>query len=177
MKNFMILKIALVAISAAALGGCGASLPSLPTTGSLLGGQSKAAAANANPNDPLARTMDVAATSARALKCGYNFDPVKLKGQFIASETAANPADAPKLSQVYDTAFNGVSKALAEKGADYCSELKAAKIKLALTRHLNGDYKPSPPEPPEDGGGLLSGWGSGGSSSSEGVNTKQIFEN
>ncbi|MBN9246985.1 MAG: hypothetical protein J0I81_05950 [Hyphomicrobium sp.] len=176
MNDSKILKILLVGISAAALGGCGASLPSLPTTGSLLGGQSKAATANANPNDPLARTMDVAATSARAIKCGYNFDPVKLKGQFIASETAANPADGAKLSQIYDTAFNGVSKALTEKGADYCTPLKVAKIKLALTRHLNGDYTPSPPEPPEDGGGLLSGWGSG-STSSEGVNSKAVFEN
>jgi hypothetical protein len=168
-------KIFLVAVSTAALGGCGASLPSL-STGSLLGGGSKAAAENANPNDPLARTIDVAATSARAIKCGYNFDPSKLKNQFLSSETAANPPDAAKLSQVYDTAFNGVSKALAEKGADYCSPLKVAKIKLALTRHLAGDYTPSPPEPPEDGGGLLSGWGGGGSNSSEGVNVKQVFE-
>jgi hypothetical protein len=168
-------KIFLVAVSTAALGGCGASLPSL-STGSLLGGQSKAAQENANPNDPLTRTMDVAATSARAIKCGYNFDPAKLKNQFLSSETAASPPDAPKLTQVYDTAFNGVSKALAEKGADYCSPLKVAKIKLALTRHLAGDYTPSPPEPAEDGGGILSGWGGGGSNSSEGVNTKQVFE-
>ncbi|WP_045836303.1 hypothetical protein [Hyphomicrobium sp. 99] len=173
MKN---VKIFLVAISTAALGGCGASLPSLPTTGSLLGGESKAAQANANPNDPLARTMDVAATSARAIKCGYNFDPVKLKNQFLTSESAANPADAAKLPQVYDTAFNGVSKALADKGADYCTPLKVARIKLALTRHLGGDYTPAPPEPSEDSGGILSGWG-GGSTSSEGVDTKHVFEN
>jgi hypothetical protein len=168
-------RIFLVAVSTAALGGCGASLPSL-STGSLLGGGSKAAE-NANPNDPLARTIDVAATSARAIKCGYNFDPAKLKNQFLTSETAANPPDAAKLSQVYDTAFNGVSKALKEKGVDYCSPLKVAKIKLALTRHLAGDYTPSPPEPAEDGGGLLSGWGGGGSNSSEGVDTKHVFEN
>lgn len=168
-------KIFLVAVSAAALGGCGASLPSL-STGSLLGGGSKAVTENANPNDPIARTIGVAATSARAIKCGYNFDPSKLKNQFLSSETAANPPDAAKLSQVYDTAFNGVSKALTEKGADYCSPLKVAKIKLSLTRHLAGDYTPSPPEPPEDGG-LLSGWGGGGSNSSEGVDTKRVFEN
>ncbi|CAA2139836.1 hypothetical protein [Hyphomicrobium sp. ghe19] len=171
-------KIFLVAVSTAALGGCGASLPSL-STGSLLGGGSKAAAENANPNDPVARTMDVAATSARALKCGYNFDPAKLKNQFLSSEAAANPPDAAKLTQVYDTAFNGVSKSLAEKGADYCSELKVAKIKLALTRHLAGDYTPSPPEPVEEEG-LLSGWGGGGGSNSSdegGARMKQVFEN
>lgn len=168
-------RIFLVAVSTAALGGCGASLPSL-STGSLLGGGSKAAAENANANDPVARTMDVAATSARAIKCGYNFDPAKLKNQFLSTETAANPPDAAKLTQVYDASFNGVSKSLAEKGADYCSELKVAKIKLALTRHLAGDYTPSPPEPVEEEG-LLSGWGGGGSNSSEGVNMKQVFEN
>lgn len=170
-------KIFLVAVSTAALAGCGASLPSL-STGSLLGGGSKAAAENTNPNDPVARAMDVAATSARAIKCGYNFDPAKLKNQFLSSETAANPPDAAKLSQVYDTAFNGVSKALTEKGVDYCSELKVARIKLALTRHLNGDYTPSPPEPTEDGGGLLSGWGGGGSNSTGegGARMKEVFE-
>lgn len=165
----------LVAVATASLGGCGATLPSL-TTSSLLGG-SKAATANANPNDPIARTMDVAATSARAIKCGYNFDRVKLKNQFLASESAANPAEAAKLPQIYDTAFNGVSKALAGEGADYCSELKVARIKLALTRHLNGDYTPSPPEPSRDDGGLLSGWGGGGSDSTDGVNSKAVFEN
>ncbi|HET6388024.1 hypothetical protein [Hyphomicrobium sp.] len=166
------LKVLLVALSAAALGGCGASLPSLPTTGSLLGTQPKV-----TPNDPLTRTMDVAATSARAIKCGYNFDPAKLKNQFITAETAANPADAVKFAQVYDTAFNGVSKALAQKGADYCSPLKVARIKLALARHLNGDYTPSPPEPSEDEGGLLSGWGGGDSSSSnKGANMQDMFQ-
>ncbi len=165
------LKIFLVAVSAAALGGCGASLPSLPTTGSLLGTQPKA-----NPNDPLTRTMDVAATSARAIKCGYNFDPAKLKNQFISTETAANPADAVKMTQVYDTAFNGVSKALTEKGADYCTPLKTARIKLALTRHLNGDYTPSPPEPAEDDGGLLSGFGGESSSTGKGANMQDMFQ-
>lgn len=165
------LKIFFVAASAAALGGCGASLPSLPTTGSLLGTQPKV-----NPNDPLTRTMDVAATSARAIKCGYNFDPAKLKNQFISAETAANPADAVKFAQVYDTAFNGVSKALAEKGADYCTPLKVARIKLALTRHLNGDYTPAPPEPSEDGGGLLSGWGGESSSTGKGANMQDMFQ-
>jgi hypothetical protein len=171
MKNAKFFLLVVVALS---LGGCGAKLPSL-STGSLLGGSKPVA--NTNPNDPVARTMDVAATSARAIKCGYNFDPAKLKSQFLTSETAANPTDAAKLPQIYDTAFNGVSKALAGQGADYCSELKVARIKLALTRHLNGDYTPAPPEPSQDDGGLLSGWGSdSGNGDETSEKMKQVFQ-
>jgi hypothetical protein len=171
MKNAKFLFVAVVTLS---LGGCGAKLPGL-STGSLLGGQKPTA--NINPNDPVTRTMDVAATSARAIKCGYNFDPVKLKNQFLTSETAANPADAAKLPQIYDTAFNGVSKALAGEGADYCSELKVARIKLALTRHLNGDYTPAPPEPSQDDGGLFSGWGDGSNNGNEtSEKMKEVFQ-
>ena len=68
--------------------------------------------------------MEVGATSARAIKCGYNFDPAKLKNQFLTAETAANPADAAKLLRSTILTFNGISKALAAKGADYCSKAK-----------------------------------------------------
>jgi hypothetical protein len=163
----------LIALAAASVGGCGASLPSL-STGSLFGA-SKSAAAPAVQNDPVSRAMEVSSTSARAIKCGYNFDPAKLKGQFLAAEMAASPADAEKLTQVYDTTFSGVSKALATKGSDYCSSSKTTQIKAALNRHLAGDYTPSPPEPVEQEEGLLGGLSS--SSSSKGVNSKAPFEN
>ncbi|HEY8194319.1 MAG TPA: hypothetical protein VIF13_04660 [Hyphomicrobium sp.] len=169
-----IAKIFFVALATASLGGCGASLPKL-TTGSLFGGAKPAVAAVDRNNDPLTRTMDVAATSARAIKCGYNFDPTKLKNQFLATQTAADPASAEKLTQIYDTTFNGVSKAITDKGSDYCSAEKTARIKLALNRHLAGDFTPSPPEPSEPDG-IFGGWGSG-STSSEGVNSKAVFEN
>jgi hypothetical protein len=163
-------RILFVALATSGLCGCGSSLPSL-TTGSLFGAKAAPAVAQ---NDPVSRAMDVAATSARAVKCGYNFDPAKLKNQYVTSETTANPADAAKLTQVYDTAFNGVSKALTEQ-PDYCTAAKTAKIKQALNRHLAGDYTPAPPEPVADTG-IFSGFGSG-SSSSGGVDTKQVFEN
>jgi hypothetical protein len=164
-----------LALAAASLGGCGASLPSL-TTGSLFGSKPAAATPAVVQNDPISRTLDVAGTSARAIKCGYNFDPAKLRNQFLASETAANPTTTNNLDKIYDTAFNGVSKAVAEKGSDYCTELKVARIKLALTRHLAGDYTPAPPEPVEDDGGLFSGFGNN-SGGTEGVNSKAVFEN
>lgn len=168
-----IVRIVFVAFSAVSLSGCGASLPSL-STGSLFGAKTPPPA---SANDPLSRSMGVAATSARAVKCGYNFDPTKLRDQYIASETATNPADAAKLSQVYDTAFRGVSKAVAEKGSDYCSAGKTASIKSALNRHLAGDYTPAPPEGAEEQDeGIFGGMGSGSSSSeNQGANMQNIF--
>lgn len=162
-----------MALATVSLGGCGASLPSL-TTGTIFGGG--AAAKPAIQNDPTSRAMEVGATSARAIKCGYNFDPAKLKNQFLTAETAANPADAAKLAQVYDLTFNGISKALAAKGTDYCSKAKTDKIKEALNRHLAGDYTPSPPEPVEQDESLF---GSAPSSSSTETpfNNKAPFEN
>jgi len=166
-----------LAMAAASLGGCGASLPSV-TTGSLFGGNKQAAGAPIIQNDPVSRALDVAGTSARAIKCGYNFDPVKLRTQFLAAETAANPG-ASNLPQIYDTAFNGVSTAIAEKTEEYCTPDKTARIKTALNRHLAGDYTPGPPEPKQDDGGLFGSWGSGGSdktNDTDGVNSKGVFE-
>ncbi len=145
------------------IAGCSGGTPL--TTSALFGGNSDKAlepAAAQTQNDPVSRAMQVGTTSARALKCGFNIDPAKLRGQFITAETAASPADSVKITQVYDTAFRGVSRAVASQGEIYCSERKVAQIKEALTRHLAGDYSPSPPEPEPEEEGLFSSVGSGG---------------
>lgn len=142
----MTLRAVIVVASTLALAGCGASLPGM-STGSLFGGSGTApAAAPQASNDPTSRAMQVGTTAARALKCGFNFDPVKLKTQFMAAETPTltNPADAAKLSQIYDTSFNGISKAVAGQGEGYCTPQKTRTIKEALNRHLAGDYTPAP---------------------------------
>jgi hypothetical protein len=163
-------RILFVALVAASLGGCGASLPKL-TTGAVFGG--KAEAPIDRNNDPATRTMDVAATSARAIKCGYNFDPAKLKSNFLTAQSAGNPADLPKLTQIYDTSFNTVSKALVEK-PDYCTAEKTTKIKTALNRHLAGDFTPSPPEAVEDDS-LFGSWGQS-SPEGHGADMKAVFQ-
>ncbi len=142
------------------LSGCGASIPNL-TTGSLFGGAAPAPAPQVT-NDPTSRAVQVGTTAARAQKCGFNFDAVKLRTQFLAAESASttNPADAAKLSQVYDIAFRGISKAVASKDEDYCTENKTRSIKEALNRHLAGDYTPAAPEPVADEGGLFGDVGS-----------------
>jgi hypothetical protein len=173
-SQMQIARILFVAFAAASLAGCGASLPGM-STGSLFGGGAKVAPTTVDRNnDPVERTMDVAATSARAIKCGYNFDPTKLKNDFLTSQTAANPADASKLTQIYDASFNTVSKAIAAN-ADYCSASRTTKIKLALNRHLAGDYTPSPPEPKGDDGSLLGSWKSS-SPEGHGADMKAVFE-
>jgi hypothetical protein len=106
-------------------------------------------------------------TSARATKCGYNFDAAKLRSSFLAAEAAQAPGtDQTSVEKTYDTAYSGVSKAAASK-PDYCSPAKTAEIKADLTRHLAGDYAPAPPKPVEQEEGLFSGWGSGSSSAPE----------
>ncbi len=159
----MTLRIVATLSMAGLLAGC--SSGGLSSTGSIFGGATKtAAAAPQAQNDPVSRALQVGSTAARAQKCGFNFDAAKLRTQFIAAETAANPADTQKVSQIYDTAYRGISRAVASKNEDYCSGGKVAAIKSALNRHMTGDYTPDPPAPVAEEGGLFDGLGSSGNS-------------
>ena len=158
--------LALVAVSVT---GCsGASLPSL-TTGSILGGPEKPAGADpSSVNDPTNRAFQVGTVSAKAIKCGFNFDPAKLKVNYLTYERSlAAGADMAKIEKVYDVSFNGVAKAVAGD-ADYCSEAKTKAIKADLSRHLAGDYTPAPRAKvaSDEGDGLFGNVFSGDSSSS-----------
>ncbi len=153
-------RLMLALVAAAALAGCGAS--SGLTTGSLLGEQKPAAPA-APVNDPSMRAFQVGTVSARAVKCGFNFDPAKLKASYLAYESQQPGAtDRAKIEKIYDVSFNGVAKAVVGE-TDYCTDAKTKVIKADLTRHLAGDYTPSshPKAEPEEGG--LFSWGSASS--------------
>jgi hypothetical protein len=133
-------------LSALAFGGC--SSGSGLSTGSLFGGSGDAAKVATVPtqpvSDPTSRAFQVGSVAARATKCGYNFDPAKLRASFLAAETASiAPADLGRVEKVYDTAYGGVAKAIAGE-PDYCSETKTADIKQNLTRHLAGDFSAAP---------------------------------
>lgn len=146
----------------AALSGCGASIGNI-TTGSLFGGNDKPPPPPQIKNDPISRAMQVGATAARAEKCGFNFDPVRLRTQYLAAEAGGlgTAQDVAKVEKIYDVTYRSVSKAIAAKGESYCSAQKTARIKLALNRHLTGDYTPEPPEQKDDDdGSLFSGLGS-----------------
>lgn len=152
------------AVCTLALAACsgGPSLPSL-STGSLSSeapaASSTGAAATAQPadagpkNDPTQRAFQVGSTSARAVKCGFLFDPVKLKQQFLAAESTLGTTDMAKVEKIYDVSFNGISRGVAQK-EDYCSDAKTKEIKSDLNRHLAGDYNPRATQKvaKEDGG-------------------------
>lgn len=131
---------------AAMLAACGNSGTGV-TTASVLGPE---AASNANPvarHDPNARAIQVGATAARAAKCGYNFDPGRLKASFLAAEAQQGlaPDLIAKVEKTYDTTHGAVAKAVAGQG-DYCTEGKTREIKADLNRHLAGDFNPPPPK-------------------------------
>lgn len=140
-----------VIVVGAATGGCG-SLPSL-TTGSLFGSSdAKKAAEAAGPPKPVAppdtpanRGFQVGMVSARAIKCGFVFDPGRLKGNWLASEAQSGTAveDIGKAEKSYNAGFNGVARAVA-KNEKYCSEKKSREIKADLALLLAGNFTPQP---------------------------------
>ena len=159
-----------LALIAAALAGCSGS--SGLTTGALLGEDKP----KAPTDDAPSRAFQVGTVSARAVKCGFNFDPGKLKSNYLAYEKQQAPGqDTAKLERIYDVSFNGVAKAVAAEG-EYCTDAKTRNIKADLTRHLAGDYTPSAPQVAQDDG-LFSGWGSGGGEDGPGRKVKLPTDN
>jgi hypothetical protein len=167
----------MLALAAVALAGCSGA--SGLTTGSLFGSEDKAAAQAAPVNDPPMRAFQVGTVSARAVKCGFNFDPAKLKASYLSYERtqSGGAADMAKIEKIYDVSFNGVAKAVAGE-TEYCTGEKTKVIKADLSRHLAGDYTPSalPPKQEQPEEGLFSGWG-GGSSSDTGYKQKNPMDN
>ena len=126
-----------------ALAGCSSASSGL-TTGSLLPG--------AKPADPVSeRALQVGATSARAAKCGYNFDPARLKAGYLAFESGQESAaaGAAKAEKVFDATRAAVAGKITDP-SDYCTDDKTAEIKADLTRHLAGDF--NPPKKKAEGG-------------------------
>ncbi len=145
---------------------CGCSGASGLTTASVSGSGATATAPAAPAHDVTSRALQVGTTAARATKCGYNFDPAKLKANFLAAEAKINPADVPKAEQVYTVANNGIVRAVATK-ADYCTPSKTAEIKEDLTRHLAGDYSPRPPKVEQEEPGFWDKVGDGNANDSK----------
>jgi hypothetical protein len=81
--------------------GCGSG------TGLLTGSTSAAADAPAtlNNDDPAARPIAVAWTSARAQRCGFYFDPAKLRTSYLAYESRQPSGDIAKAEKTYDSTF------------------------------------------------------------------------
>ena len=139
----MISSIQIVAVAAAlVLGGCsgGGGL----TTGSLFGSSQATSVAAAQPVVTSSdRVVQVAAVSARAAKCGFNFDATALKTSFMTAEAklADGQAALDKTEREFDTLRGKVATAIS-KEPDFCSDSKTRDIKADLTRHLAGDFTP-----------------------------------
>jgi hypothetical protein len=147
------------------------------TTGTLFGGgedNAKQQVAAPPKADPSTRAFQVGSVAARAQKCGYNFDSAKLQASFLANEAAQGIADEQieRARKIYDIAYRGVSKGVAEQAA-YCSKKRTAAIKKDLTRYLAGDFSARPTKvAKKDSGGLFSGWGGSGSSAASPASVK-----
>lgn len=95
---------------------------------------------------PMARPASVAWTSARAKRCGFFFDPVKLRTTYLAYEARQPGQDLAKIESTYDNIFKVISATVAGD-ADYCNESRSRDIKAELARHLAGDFNPNLPKP------------------------------
>ncbi len=166
-----------VVLVAVVLAGCSGT-PEL-STGSLFGSGDKPppVAASGPVNDPAARAFQVGTVSARGIKCGFNFDPAKLKANYLAYERTVSPtADLRSIEKVYDVSFNGVAKAVVGQ-SNYCTPEKTKVIKKDLARHLAGDYSPGAAPKKQEEEGLFSGWWGGGGSEGEGFSPSLPTDN
>jgi hypothetical protein len=129
-----------LAITALALTACNAG--PLLKTGSLT---SAPVAAAPKPSTPVDRALHVAATSARAHKCGFYFNAPALRTNFLAAEAALAPASSEltKIGQSYDFTALKITQSIKSSEA-YCSKSRTASIKKSLQAALAGNFEPPP---------------------------------
>src|SRR5262245_51479491 len=106
---------------AGGLAGCGGG------AGRLTGATAAApdAPGSVKGDDPLARPIAVAWTSARAQRCGFHFDPARLRTAYLAYEAGQSPPDQlAKAEKTYDSTFKAIRERV---GGDpeYCTDSKS----------------------------------------------------
>lgn len=95
-------------------------------------------------NDPESRAIQVAWTSARAVKCGFYFDRNQLRQSFLSAEqNQGTIGDQLKKAQLtYDFTYRSISMKIKDD-QQYCSSKSVEAIRKDLNRHLAGDFRPS----------------------------------
>ena len=99
--------------------------------------------------------MHVAATSARAHKCGFYFDAPALRTNFLTAETTRGTAgDAvTKAGQSYDYTALKVAASIKDS-AVYCTKARTASVKKSLQGALAGNFEPPVKKAATTSGGL-----------------------
>ena len=129
-----------IAISCLAL----TTLAACGTVSRKQGASNDAEATQLKPEDPLARPTQVAWTSARARHCGFIFDPVRLRSDYLAAEArkGATESQMKKLKKAYDYTLDSVTITI-QDDPTYCNKSRTDAIRKDLNRYLAGDYPPS----------------------------------
>jgi hypothetical protein len=125
---------------AATLGLAACNAGPLLKTGSLAPAK---AAAPPQPPGPVERALHVASTSVRAQKCGFYFDSVALRTNFLAAEAArgAAPDVLAKTGQSYDFTETTIGTKITDP-EKYCNTSRTATVKTSLQSVLAGNYDP-----------------------------------
>jgi hypothetical protein len=147
----------LAAGASLALAACNAG--PLLQTGSISPGATATAPGSATPMD---RTLHIAATSARAQKCGYFFDPNALRANFLAAEAQrGTPLETiAKLGPAYDYTNRTVAGKIADSESYCSSDARTAEIKSSLQQVLAGNFEVPTSKKQEDTGGFFAAFGS-----------------
>ena len=145
MRDSLLGTLLLLALAGTAAG-CGSNASSGLTTGSLFGsGKTAEAAAPPPPRtvSPSERATEVAATTARAQRCGFYFEPDALKASFLQTEQISGtpPDQIQKITKDYDTTRAALARVIAQDDG-YCTEGRTREIKASLSRQLAGDFNP-----------------------------------
>jgi hypothetical protein len=161
----------LLLAGAAGLAACGSGASGLITGSTPTNTDTPGAISN---DSPLARPIAVAWTSARAKRCGFYFDPGKLRASYLAYEARqSNGEQLAKSEKSYDTTFKVISDRVSSN-PDYCTDRKGAEIKADLVRYLKGDYTPNLPK--EKKVETCGFFGCGSGQSEEKFDTKKFWE-
>jgi hypothetical protein len=131
-------------LAAAVCAGCTGGAAGLLTGSAPAATDAPSGLANDNPQ---ARPIAVAWTSARAQRCGFYFDPAKLRASYLAYEAKQSGGDQlARVETTYDKTFKTIRERISGD-PDYCTDRKSAEIKAELQRHLAGDFTPNFPKP------------------------------
>lgn len=147
-RSRLAMPIVTTVLAGAIVAGCSGSSAGLFTSSNKSDATGAPALIVMTPNE---RAAHAATISAEASKCGYNFDPAKVRSGYLSYEAAQGlqPDDVAKLEKIYDNA-RGKLFSVIGKAEDFCSEERTEKIKRELAKQLAGDFagpmkRPPPP--------------------------------